>query len=220
MIGDHVARALDRATPATASAASGEGAVAGVMEGLGRTQTACAGLYAHGSRPGRVGCRRCRSTCSTEPTSCSGRGSARRPRSTPDARSARPAVVLRSLASLLRTRRGHPRRRRVRPRDRVVPQRPVPRLQDRRGHRAEDLFAQFELAERAAAALGLRVWPMVEFEADDAIATAAARTRGRSRASTRVVIAAVDKDMCQCVIGAARRVLGSLEGRHARRARA
>jgi len=64
----------------------------------------------------------------------------------------------------------------------------------------EDLVSQFELAERAAAALGLLVWPMVEFEADDAIATAAARAAA-DPAVERVVIAAVDKDMCQCVIG-------------------
>src|SRR5687768_3365613 len=38
----------------------------------------------------------------------------------------------------------------------------------------ERLVAQFELVERACAALGAVVWPMVEFEADDAIATAAA----------------------------------------------
>lgn len=65
---------------------------------------------------------------------------------------------------------------------------------------APDLLAQFPLAERAAAALGLRVWPMIEFEADDAIATAAARA-AQDPAVSRVVIAAVDKDMCQCVIG-------------------
>ena len=40
---------------------------------------------------------------------------------------------------------------------------------------APDLWAQFPLAERAARALGSVVWPMVEFEADDALATAAAR---------------------------------------------
>ncbi len=61
------------------------------------------------------------------------------------------------------------------------------------------LFSQFELAERAAASLGLRVWPMIEFEADDAIATAAARA-AKEPSVERVVIAAVDKDMCQCVI--------------------
>lgn len=64
----------------------------------------------------------------------------------------------------------------------------------------EELVSQFELAERAAAALGLMVWPMVEFEADDAIATAAAHT-ARDPSVERVVIAAVDKDMCQCVQG-------------------
>jgi 5'-3' exonuclease len=65
---------------------------------------------------------------------------------------------------------------------------------------AEALFAQFPLAERAAAALGIRMWPMVEFEADDGIATAAARAAADPRVE-QVRITAVDKDMCQCVIG-------------------
>ncbi|HEY0477118.1 MAG TPA: 5'-3' exonuclease H3TH domain-containing protein [Kofleriaceae bacterium] len=64
----------------------------------------------------------------------------------------------------------------------------------------EALVGQFELAERAVAALGLVVWPMIEFEADDAIATAADRLAG-DPAVDRVLITAVDKDMCQCVIG-------------------
>ena len=64
----------------------------------------------------------------------------------------------------------------------------------------EGLFAQFELAERAVAALGVAMWPMVDFEADDAIATAAHRA-ARDPAVERVVITAVDKDMCQCVSG-------------------
>ncbi len=64
----------------------------------------------------------------------------------------------------------------------------------------EGLFAQFELAERAVTALGVAMWPMVEFEADDAIATAAHRA-AQDPAVERVVITAVDKDMCQCVIG-------------------
>jgi 5'-3' exonuclease len=64
----------------------------------------------------------------------------------------------------------------------------------------EGLFAQFELAERAVAALGVAMWPMVEFEADDAIATAAHRA-AQDPAVERVVITAVDKDMCQCVTG-------------------
>jgi len=62
------------------------------------------------------------------------------------------------------------------------------------------LVAQFEIAERCATALGLVAWPMIEFEADDAIATAAARTATDPRV-TQVRIAAVDKDMCQCITG-------------------
>ncbi len=62
------------------------------------------------------------------------------------------------------------------------------------------LTGQFELAERATAALGLVVWPMVEFEADDAIATAAHHLAGDPSVE-QVLITAVDKDMCQCVIG-------------------
>jgi len=63
-----------------------------------------------------------------------------------------------------------------------------------------DLMAQFPLAERAAAALGVVVWPMVEFEADDAIATAAARA-DLSPEVEQVVICSPDKDMAQCVRG-------------------
>jgi 5'-3' exonuclease len=62
----------------------------------------------------------------------------------------------------------------------------------------EALLAQFPLAETAMRALGLVVWPMVEFEADDALATAAARYRDRA---TRVLIATPDKDLAQCVVG-------------------
>jgi 5'-3' exonuclease len=63
-----------------------------------------------------------------------------------------------------------------------------------------DLMAQFPLAERAAHALGLVVWPMVEFEADDALATAAARY-GRSTDVEQILICTPDKDMAQCVHG-------------------
>jgi 5'-3' exonuclease len=65
---------------------------------------------------------------------------------------------------------------------------------------AEELLAQFHPAERAAAALGVVVWPMVEFEADDALATAAARLR-ETPAVERVVICSPDKDLSQCVVG-------------------
>ena len=60
------------------------------------------------------------------------------------------------------------------------------------------LLAQFEPAERMAYALGIVVWPMIEFEADDALATAAARYGGDERVE-RVLICSPDKDMAQCV---------------------
>jgi 5'-3' exonuclease len=63
-----------------------------------------------------------------------------------------------------------------------------------------ELRAQFELAERATAALGLVVWPMVEFEADDALAAGAARFKGAPGVE-QVVICSPDKDVAQCVEG-------------------
>jgi 5'-3' exonuclease len=63
-----------------------------------------------------------------------------------------------------------------------------------------DLLAQFALAERAAAALGFVVWPMVELEADDALAAMAARCAADT-AVEQVVIASPDKDLAQCVRG-------------------
>lgn len=64
-----------------------------------------------------------------------------------------------------------------------------------------DLLAQFDLAERATHALGLVTWPMVEFETDDALATAAARWADVSGVE-QVVICSPDKDLAQCVRGA------------------
>jgi 5'-3' exonuclease len=64
----------------------------------------------------------------------------------------------------------------------------------------EDLMIQFPLAERAAHALGLVVWPMVEFEADDALATGAARWAADDSVE-QVVICSPDKDFAQCVSG-------------------
>jgi 5'-3' exonuclease len=63
-----------------------------------------------------------------------------------------------------------------------------------------DLFAQFETAERMTHALGLVVWPMVEFEADDGLATAAA-AYARDERVEQVLICSPDKDMAQCVRG-------------------
>jgi 5'-3' exonuclease len=63
-----------------------------------------------------------------------------------------------------------------------------------------DLFAQFPLAEQGARALGIVVWPMIEFEADDAMATAAARWAKDKRVE-QIVLCTVDKDLAQCVQG-------------------
>jgi 5'-3' exonuclease len=61
-----------------------------------------------------------------------------------------------------------------------------------------ELLAQFPLAERAIEALGLVLWPMVELEADDALATAADRWAD-ALGVERVIVCSVDKDLAQCV---------------------
>ncbi len=63
-----------------------------------------------------------------------------------------------------------------------------------------DLLTQFPLAERAVAALGIVVWPMVEFEADDALASAAARFQRRPSVE-QVVLWSPDNDLAQMVLG-------------------
>jgi 5'-3' exonuclease len=63
-----------------------------------------------------------------------------------------------------------------------------------------DLLAQFEPAEDVARALGFVTWPMVAFEADDALATAAARLAADGRVA-QVRILSPDKDLAQCVQG-------------------
>ncbi len=63
-----------------------------------------------------------------------------------------------------------------------------------------DLLAQFPLLEDALSALGVVVWPMVEFEADDALAAAAA-VAARDARVERVIICTPDKDLAQCVQG-------------------
>ncbi len=61
-----------------------------------------------------------------------------------------------------------------------------------------DLLSQFELAERAVGTLGIKYWPMDDFEADDAIATAEAKLR-RDTAVDQIVICSPDKDLTQMV---------------------
>ncbi|HEX6324084.1 MAG TPA: 5'-3' exonuclease H3TH domain-containing protein [Vicinamibacterales bacterium] len=62
------------------------------------------------------------------------------------------------------------------------------------------LVAQFPILEEGLAAWGLKVWPMVEFEADDALASAAAKAARDPRVA-RVIICSPDKDLAQCVRG-------------------
>jgi 5'-3' exonuclease len=64
----------------------------------------------------------------------------------------------------------------------------------------ETLRSQFGLLEEALRALGVVVWPMVEVEADDALASAAA-VAGDDSNVDQVVICTPDKDLAQCVIG-------------------
>ncbi len=63
-----------------------------------------------------------------------------------------------------------------------------------------DLLAQFPLIEEVLAAAGIKVWPMVEFEADDALAAAAALA-AQNPGVQRVIICTPDKDLGQCVVG-------------------
>jgi 5'-3' exonuclease len=63
-----------------------------------------------------------------------------------------------------------------------------------------DLWAQFPLLEQTLSAAGVVVWPMVEFEADDALAAAAAAATADARVD-QVIICTPDKDLAQCVRG-------------------
>jgi 5'-3' exonuclease len=61
-----------------------------------------------------------------------------------------------------------------------------------------NLLAQFPLAEEAVSALGAVVWPMVEFEADDALGTAARRFK-KNKSVEQILICSPDKDLAQLV---------------------
>lgn len=63
-----------------------------------------------------------------------------------------------------------------------------------------NLLAQFPLAEEAVSALGAVVWPMLEFEADDAIASAIKRFK-KNRTVEQFIICSPDKDLAQLVSG-------------------
>ncbi len=62
----------------------------------------------------------------------------------------------------------------------------------------EDLMSQFTLLEEALESMGVLVWAMVEFEADDALAAAAVKA-AREKSVGKVIICTPDKDLSQCV---------------------
>ncbi|MGA8617506.1 MAG: 5'-3' exonuclease H3TH domain-containing protein [Candidatus Sulfotelmatobacter sp.] len=63
-----------------------------------------------------------------------------------------------------------------------------------------ELLSQFPILEEALQAMGVVVWPMVYFEADDALASGAGKAVADERV-TRVLICTPDKDLSQCVVG-------------------
>jgi 5'-3' exonuclease len=63
-----------------------------------------------------------------------------------------------------------------------------------------ELLSQFPILEEALQAMGVLVWPMVEFEADDALASAAAKA-AQDEHVKQVIICTPDKDLAQCVAG-------------------
>ena len=78
------------------------------------------------------------------------------------------------------------------------------------------LRAQFEPLEEALTALGVVVWPMVEFEADDALAAAAVMAEADARVD-QVVVCTPDKDLAQSVRGEPDRAARSAHAHHPRR---
>ncbi len=65
---------------------------------------------------------------------------------------------------------------------------------------APELLSQFPILEETLAAMGVVVWPMVYYEADDALASAAAEAAKDGRVK-QVLICTPDKDLSQCVVG-------------------
>src|SRR5208337_1476185 len=63
-----------------------------------------------------------------------------------------------------------------------------------------ELLSQFPLLEQALEAMGVVVWPMVEYEADDALASSAAKAAEDDRVR-QVFVCTPDKDLSQCVVG-------------------
>lgn len=64
----------------------------------------------------------------------------------------------------------------------------------------QELLSQFPILEEALEAMGVVVWPMVYYEADDALASAASKS-AKDEAVNQVLICTPDKDLSQCVVG-------------------
>lgn len=64
----------------------------------------------------------------------------------------------------------------------------------------QELLSQFPILEEALEAMGVLVWPMTDFEADDALASAAAKA-SQDDLVERAIICTPDKDLAQCVVG-------------------
>lgn len=64
----------------------------------------------------------------------------------------------------------------------------------------QELLSQFPTLEQALEAMGVVVWPMVYYEADDALASAASKA-AKDEAVNQVLICTPDKDLGQCVVG-------------------
>ena len=65
---------------------------------------------------------------------------------------------------------------------------------------APELLSQFPILEEALESMGVKVWPMVYFEADDALASAAEKAAKDDQVK-QVLICTPDKDLAQCVVG-------------------
>src|SRR5690242_11650069 len=63
-----------------------------------------------------------------------------------------------------------------------------------------ELLSQFPILEDALSAMGVKVWPMTYFEADDALASAAAKS-AKDLQVNQILICTPDKDLAQCVVG-------------------
>src|SRR6201997_5150493 len=70
-----------------------------------------------------------------------------------------------------------------------------------------DLLAQFHLLEEVLSAARIAVWPMIEFEADDALAASAAAA-ARDKRVQQVIVCTPDKDLAQCAGGYVMRTAG------------